>query len=201
MNVYVMGRRVLQWRNLALSRVRLRKPWVIHTVTNHRFIIYIFILKCMFIFYVKDYEANQQLETSHLLLQAPHGNVVVKFNMAYAKNFKTNGSVVVTIKIIKMSCFKYISYPDWRGALRRHSKQMQWYSGQENNISGAVDGVWVKTCRLANNTVSVLFSCFWSSYCGHIMYSHLRKLREDCMRETPWCNCLKLTCKSEVISK
>lgn len=76
----------------------------------------------MFILYVKDYEANQQLEISHLILRAPHGNVVFKLNMAYAKDFKTNGSVVVTIKIIKMSCFKYISYPDWRGVLRRHGK-------------------------------------------------------------------------------
>lgn len=116
MNVYVMGRRVLQRRNLALSIVRRRKPWVIRSVPSHRFIIYIFILKRMFILYVKDYEANQQLEISHLILRAPHGNVVFKFNMAYAKGFKTNGSVVVAIKIIKMSCFKYISNPDWRGA-------------------------------------------------------------------------------------
>lgn len=78
----------------------------------------------MFILYVKDYEANQQLEISHLILRAPHGNAVFKFNMAYAKGFKTNGSVVVAIKIIKMSCFKYISYPDWRGGGTQGTRQI-----------------------------------------------------------------------------
>lgn len=90
----------------------------------------------MFILYVKDYEANQQLEISHLILRAPHGNVVFKLNMAYAKDFKTNGSVVVTIKIIKMSCFKYISDLDWRGGSGDMTNKCSGILGKKITLAG-----------------------------------------------------------------
>lgn len=60
------------------------------------------------------------MQINHLILQAPQSNVIFKFKMAYSKDFKTNGSVVISIKIVKISSFKYTPYPDWR--LRRHDK-------------------------------------------------------------------------------
>lgn len=55
MNVYVVGRRILQRRNSALFRRGCRKPSLIYTVLIWSVIIYTSILKCVFILDGEDY--------------------------------------------------------------------------------------------------------------------------------------------------